>query len=138
MKKEQTLIKKRGIRKNELHIWRPEQNEFWDICLPVWNKVLLNIKSKSIRQKAFENIQLVQKSIKDTKIFENQNYLFAEFVGSPRSRSTIIIYTEDICVVNFFQKDLFKDHLYFILEHELKHYFGKTHEDMENIKEFNY
>lgn len=136
MKNEQDLIKLREKRRKKLAVWRPVK--FWPLASDIWKTVLLRVKDDKLREKAFTDIQLLQKNAKDTKYFEGQNYLFAEFVGKPREHSLIIIYTEDILVANFFQADLFWSHLYFILEHELKHYLGATHEDMDEIKEFNY
>jgi len=131
MKDEKDLIRKRHKRTKKLKCWEPDVYEFYDIVHVVWKKVL---KERKDGEKLVAKIRLVVDSVDKVKFFQGQDYVFGRFYGKPLKKSAIILYQRDILAANLWQKDLVKEHLYFILNHEIEHYYGLKHELPKKIK----
>ena len=134
MKDETYLINLRNERAKDLKIWQPTKEEITNICDEVRN---IFISDNNIN-KWPTKLGFFVLPYKQSKYYQNLHYCFGEFVGEPKKNGAILIYWEDIATVNYYQKDLIVSHLYFIIEHEVKHWLGMTHEDMHNIKDFKY
>lgn len=132
-KNEHELIKLRKKRFKKLEVWNPDQ-ELFKIVEETWKEVLKDTNNQWV----YSAVELIVKDTFKQKYLHGNDKIFGRFVGQPGGDAVIIIYYRDILEVNMCQKDLFIDHLYYILEHELKHYFGQTHEDMDHIEEFHY
>ena len=138
MKAEQELIKLRIARKKKFNVWEPTAGEFNDLAMAAWETILKE-ENYSDEEKIRGSVRIYYRSQKEDKFFAGLKYLYGEFVGKPLSQYCgIVLYMDDILAVNLFQRDLVAAHLYFIIKHELAHWFGTTHEEMDKINDFAY
>ncbi|MFA5013954.1 MAG: metallopeptidase family protein [Actinomycetota bacterium] len=141
MKKEINLVNKRKARIKKLKVYMPSDEEFYQEMLNVVTSLAIK-KHKLWKEAMCKNIQFICSSVDYLKYYRGLTFNFAEFVGQPNGEKTaIIVYKHDILVANYFQKDLVLEHLYYILEHEVAHYFGMKHEDLKpdkKLKSFYY
>lgn len=137
---EQDLIKKREERFQQHGCWRiTGAEEFTRLAMDVWVMFAADQKfTEEYHDELRRNIRIVCDMRKASKAYQGMTYIFSEFLGKPRGESVIIFYWEDILTANLFQKDLVAEHLYYIIHHEMQHYLGKSHEEMEAIEHFNY
>ena len=135
-KNEHELIELRKKRFKKLNIWNPSWPEFLELVKGVIVEELENHKDKEAIQK---NIDVHFELHKVSKFYLNMGFLFAEFHGvKGKGKCAIVFFKGDILIANAYQKDLVKEHVKYIFHHEVSHFFGKNHEEMENIKDFGY
>ncbi len=131
MKDEKDLIRKRYKRTKKLKCWEPDVYEFYNMVHAVWKEVM---KERKDEKELKAKIRFIVDPVDKAKFFQGQDYIFARFYGKPLKKSAIVFYQKDILSANLWQKDLVKEHLYFILNHEIKHYYGLKHELPKKIK----
>ena len=133
-KTELQLVKLRRKRFARYHFWKPTLQEFNEL-LHLVIKDLYNRKKK--HQKWFRYIDFITVSSDNAKYYKGMCLVYGDFTGVPNStdrKNLIQVYMHDILIANGFQKDLVREHLYYILEHEVAHYFGMKHEDLKPNK----
>jgi len=124
-KNEQELVELRSKRVKKLKCWNPNLKEFNDFMLKIWIKV---INEKKNTRDLARKIRVLVKQGDETKHYMGMDWCFGRFIGKPKAdMALILVYRLDVMAVNLWQKDLIKEHLYYILKHELSHYLGMTH-----------
>lgn len=135
MKNEQELIKLRQKFAKKIHVWNPDTKEFFDEVVAVqWTRLLEDIDRRDLAG----TVRVIVGPYCQSKYYDGLLYLYGQYHGNQRPGAIILLYMHDILTVNLWQKNLVNEHVYFILQHELNHHFGLTHEDMDHIGEFGY
>ena len=135
---ESDLIRERGIRLGKFNLWKPTVQEFQVMVVEQWKRLLLDTKDWDILKLNERIIVAVEMNCRE-KFYKGQDYIYGDYKGKAGDdRGMITIYINDVLTANYWQKDLCAAHIYFILEHELKHWFGISHEEMPNISDFKY
>lgn len=138
MKKTQNeleLISLREKRFKEIKVWSPSSQELEKLILSIWEDVLTQRKYLLL---LFQIDLVIQPTFKQRYYRSDNDKVFGRYVGKPEGDSVIFLYYQDVLEINMYQENLFVDHVWYILDHELEHYFGHTHEDMEKINDFKY
>ena len=131
-KKEEELVKLRKSRVKKFGCWNPTLEEFKKVVYKIMAKIL---NEREDGKDLVKKIVMIIKPYDETKHFIGLDWCFGRFFGKPQGNlAAIIIYKLDVMVFNLGQKDLIKEHLYYILKHELSHYFGMTHENPNGIE----
>lgn len=129
---ESHLVIKRGMRLKEMKLWSPDMEETKSVVNTVW-RVYLDSLLKREKSELLKNVSLFVTNQKFEKFYLGYQLFFAEFIGKSKGKSLIVIYANDILIVNAWQKELVMNHLWYILQHEVMHYFGKSHRDMAKL-----